>query len=194
MDNLTATAPDEAAVLVRRVQAGDRGAFVALTRLYQKKVFVLAYSFVHDKEDALDLVQETFLKLYQNIGTYRPGHPFEAWLRQIARNLCIDHYRKHTLKRRSLESGRTVEELDLPDGRGGDAGEKDCDLKDILCRCVDKLAERQRTIFILRHYDQLRNEDIAATLGISLGTVKSLHFKAVRNLRALIGPYLGGEA
>jgi RNA polymerase sigma-70 factor (ECF subfamily) len=193
MDSLTATAPDETAVFVRRVQAGDRDAFVALTRLYQKKVFVLTYSFVHDKEDALDLVQETFLKLYQKIGTYRPGHSFEAWLRQIARNLCIDHYRKHTLKRREHESGRTVEELDLPDGRG-EAGERDRDLKDILSRCVDKLAERQRTIFILRHYNQLRNEDIASTLGISLGTVKSLHFKAVRNLRGLVGPYLGWEA
>ncbi len=193
MDSLTAAAPDETAVLVRRVQAGDREAFAALTRFYQKQVFILAYSFVHDKEDALDLVQETFLKLYQKIGTYRPGHPFAAWLRQIARNLCIDHYRKHTLKRRDHESGKTVEELDLPDGRGS-AGERDRDLKDILSRCVDKLAERQRTIFILRHYNQLRNEDIAATLGISVGTVKSLHFKAVRNLRALMGPYLGWEA
>ena len=108
------------AVLVRRVEAGDREAFVALTRLYQKKVFVLAYSFVRDKEDALDLVQETFLRLYQKIGTYRPGRPFEAWLLQIARNLCIDHYRKQTVKRREHESGRTVEEHRPPGrGRGG---------------------------------------------------------------------------
>jgi RNA polymerase sigma-70 factor (ECF subfamily) len=192
MDSLTSTSPDETAALVRRIQAGDRDAFVALTRLYQRKVFILAFSFVRDKEDALDLVQETFLKLYQKSGTYRPGHPFEAWLLQIARNLCIDHYRKHTLKRREHESGRTVEELELPDGRG-DAGERARDLNDILSRCVDKLAERQRTIFIMRHYSQLRNEDIAAALGLSLGTVKSLHFKAVRNLRALMGPYLGWE-
>jgi RNA polymerase sigma-70 factor (ECF subfamily) len=192
MDSLTSPSSNETAVLVRRIQAGDRDAFVALTRLYQKKVFILTYSFVRDKEDALDLVQETFLRLYQKIGTYRPGRPFEAWLLQIARNLCIDHYRKHTLKRREHESGRTVAELDLPDGRDKE-GERNCDLRDILSRCVDKLAERQRTIFILRNYNQLRNEDIAATLGISLGTVKSLHFKAVRNLRALIGPYLGWE-
>ena len=193
MDGLTAAVPDETADLVRRVQSGDREAFVVLTRLYQKKVFVLAYSFVRDKEDALDLVQETFLRLYQKIGTYRPGRPFEAWLRRIARNLCIDHYRRQILRRRDHESGKTVEELDLPDGRSGE-GERDRDIKDILSRCVDRLAERQRAIFILRHYDQLRNEDIAETLGISLGTVKSLHFKAVRNLRALMGPYLGWEA
>ena len=68
------------------------------------------------------------------------------------------------------------------------------DLKDILSRCVNRLAERQRTIFIMRHYSQLKNEEIAQALGISLGTVKSLHFKAVHNLRALVGPYLGWEA
>ena len=58
------------------------------------------------------------------------------------------------------------------------------DLKDILSRCVERLADRQRQIFILRHYNQLKNEEIARTLDISLGTVKSLHFKAIQNLRA----------
>ncbi len=194
MDRLTASAAEAAGVpdLVRRVQAGDREAFVALTRLFQKKVFAVAYGFVRDKEDALDLVQETFLRLYQKVGTYRPGHPFEAWLLQIARNLCIDHYGRRTLKQREHDSGATVEELDLPDTSPG-GGERSRDLKDVLTRCVDRLAERQRTIFIMRHYDQLTNEDIAAALGISLGTVKSLHFKAIRNLRALMAPYLGWE-
>ena len=91
-----------------------------------------------------------------------------------------------------LNSGATVEELDLPDP-SPDGGERSRDLKDILARCVDRLAERQRTIFVMRHYDQLKNEDIAAALGISIGTVKSLHFKAIRNLRALMGPYMGWE-
>ena len=195
MDSLPASAPCEAAGvpdLVRSVQAGDREAFAALTRLFQKRVFAVAYGFVRDKEDALDLVQDTFLRIYQKIGTYRPEHSFEAWLLQIARNLCIDHYRRRTLKRREHDSGATVEELDLPDP-SPDGGERSRDLKDILARCVDRLAERQRTIFIMRHYDQLKNEDIAAALGISIGTVKSLHFKAIRNLRALMGPYMGWE-
>lgn len=194
MDRLT-TPPDELAGLadlVRRVQAGDREAFVALTRLFQKKVFVLAYGFVRDKEEALDLVQETFLRLFQKIGTYRPGRPFEAWLLSIARHLCIDHYRRNAPRRRELDDRATVEELDVPDA-SRDGGEKSRDLTDIIARCVDRLAERQRTIFIMRHYDQLTNEDIAVALGISLGTVKSLHFKAIRNLRALMGPYLGWE-
>ena len=178
--------------LVQKVKDGDREAFMTLTRMYQKKVFVLTYSFFRNKEDALDLVQETFLKLYQKIDSFRRGHNFEAWLVQISRNLCIDYYRKNMSRRRELESEKTVEELNVPDGRA-QGGEQAQDLKDILSRCVDKLAERQRTIFIMRHYNQLKNEEIAQALGISLGTVKSLHFKAVHNLRALMGPYLGWE-
>ena len=165
---------------------------MTLTRMYQRKVFILTYSFFRNKEDALDMVQETFLRLYQKIDSFRSGHNFEAWLLQIARNLCIDHYRRSAAERREIESDKTVEELQVSDRRA-EGGEQARDLKDILSRCVEKLAERQREIFIMRHYNQLKNEEIAQALGISPGTVKSLHFKAVRNLRALMSPYLGWE-
>lgn len=178
--------------LVQKVRSGDREAFMALTRAYQKKVFVLTYSFFRDKEDALDLVQETFLRLFQKIDSFRPGHSFEAWLLQIAKNLCIDHYRREA-GRRGLETDKPVEELNVADPKAG-GGEQSRDLKEILNRCVERLAERQRLIFIMRHYNQLKNEEIAQTLGISIGTVKSLHFKAVQNLRALMSPYLGWES
>ena len=165
---------------------------MTLTRMYQKKVFVLTYSFFRNKEDALDLVQETFLRLYQRIETFQHGRNFEGWMLQIAKNLCIDYYRKHQAKRREFESGRTVEELDVPDARA-EQTHASSDFKEILTRCVDRLAERQRTIFIMRHYNQMKNEEIAQVLNISLGTVKSLHFKAIQNLRALMSPYLGCE-
>lgn len=182
--------PAEAGALIRRVREGDREAFLALTRAYQKKVFALAYSFFRNKEDALDLVQETFLRLYQKIDLFREGRNFEAWLLQVARNLCIDHYRKNYVKRREMEVATPVEELPIADARA--EGEiRASDLKDVLSRCVDQLAERQRTIFILRHYNQLKNEEIAQMLEISIGTVKSLHFKAIKNLRGLLAPYIG---
>jgi RNA polymerase sigma-70 factor, ECF subfamily len=180
----------EAGSLVRRVREGDRDAFLALTRAYQKKVFALAYSFFRNKEDALDLVQETFLRLYQKIDLFQDGHNFEAWLLQVARNLCIDHYRKNYVKRREMEVSTPVEDLPIADTRA-EGGERSADLKAVLSRCVDQLAERQRTIFILRHYNQLKNEEIAQMLEISIGTVKSLHFKAIQNLRGLLAPYLG---
>ncbi len=163
-----------------------------LTRMYQKKVFVLTYSFFRNKEDALDLVQETFLRLYQKIGTFEQGRNFDGWMLKIAKNLCIDHYRKHHLKRREFDSGKTVDDLNIPDARA-DETHAASDFKEILAHCVDNLAERQRTIFIMRHFNQMKNEEIAQVLNISLGTVKSLHFKAIQNLRALMGPYLGCE-
>ncbi len=182
--------PAEAGLLVRRVREGDREAFLALTRAYQKKVFALAYSFFRNKEDALDIVQETFLRLYQKIELFREGRNFEAWLLQVARNLCIDHYRKNYVKRREMEVATPVEDLPIADARAEDLNSAS-DLKDVLSLCVDQLAERQRTIFILRHYNELKNEEIAQMLEISIGTVKSLHFKAIRNLRGLLAPYLG---
>ena len=162
---------------------------MTLTRLYQKKVFVLTYSFFRNKEDALDLLQETFLRLFQKIHTYQQGRNFEGWLLQIAKNLCIDHYRKTASKRRALETDKPVDELNVPDTRGQETC-VNSDFKEILTRCVDKLAERQRMIFIMRHYNQMKNEEIAQVLNISPGTVKSLHFKAIQNLRALVSPYL----
>jgi RNA polymerase sigma-70 factor (ECF subfamily) len=182
--------PAEAGALVRRVREGDREAFLTLTRAYQKKIFAMAYSFFRNKEDALDLVQETFLRLYQKIELFRDGRNFEAWLLQVARNLCIDHYRKNYVKRREMEVATPVEDLPIADARA-EGESRASDLKDVLSRCVDQLAERQRTIFILRHYNQLKNEEIAQMLEISIGTVKSLHFKAIQNLRGLLAPYLG---
>lgn len=183
---------DETERLVERVKTGDREAFMTLIRLYQKKVFVIAYAFFRDKQDALDLVQETFLRLYEKIGTFHPGRNFEAWLLQIAKNLCIDHYRRNSRRRRELQSPTPVDDLNVPDPRAESAA-SGRDLKQLIGQGVEQLAERQRTVFIMRHYEQLTNEEIARTLGLSLGTVKSLHFKAVRKLRAIVGPHLGWE-
>lgn len=192
MEGIKALDHEDARSLVQKVKEGDREAFMTLARTYQKKVFILTYSFFRNKEDALDLVQETFLRLYQKIDSFRPGHNFEAWLLQIAKNLCIDQYRRESGRRRELERDKPVEEMNVPDLKA-EGGEEARDLKEILTRCVAKLAERQRLIFIMRHYNQLKNEEIAQTLGISVGTVKSLHFKAVQNLRAHMSPYLGWE-
>jgi RNA polymerase sigma-70 factor (ECF subfamily) len=176
--------------LVRRALDGDRQAFVEITRLYQKKVFVLTYSFFRNKEDALDLVQETFLRLYEKLESYEEGRNFEAWLLHIAKNLCIDHYRKSRSRRQDMIADARIEELPIADERSG-RSERASEIKEILARCVDRLAERQKTIFLMRHVNEMGNEEIAEVLNISTGTVKSLHFKAIRNLRSLMAPYMG---
>jgi RNA polymerase sigma-70 factor (ECF subfamily) len=175
--------------VIRRIRSGDREAFVALTRLYQQKVFVLAYSFFRNKEDAVDLVQDVFLRVFEKIDSFQEERNFEAWLLQVAKNLCIDRYRK-SRGRREMESDARVDELPLADNRSPDAG-RSSDLKAVLTQSVDRLAERQKMIFLMRHVNQMGNEEIARVLNISTGTVKSLHFKAIRRLRTLMSPHLG---
>jgi len=176
--------------LVEKVKEGDRAPFREIIRLYQKKVFVLAYSYFRNREDAMDIVQETFLRLHEKINMFEKGKNFQSWLLQIAKNLCIDYYRKNYSRRRELESEKSVEELNLASGNPADS-HRSSDLKAIFSTCIQKLAEKQRMIFVMKHYNGLQYNEIAQTLSISVGTVKSLHFKAVQNLKGLVSPYLG---
>jgi RNA polymerase sigma-70 factor (ECF subfamily) len=180
----------EIASLLERIQAGDREAFMTVIRLYQQKVFVMAYSILRDREDALDAVQETFLKLYQKAGLYKPGNSFQGWLLQMAKNVSIDSYRKNRKKRREWETTTPLDDIPVAtEDRAGDSAHSD--LRMAFSRSVETLAERQRMVFVMRHYNELPFNEISATMRISVGTAKSLHFKAVQNLRKRLSPVLG---
>jgi RNA polymerase sigma-70 factor (ECF subfamily) len=180
----------EIASLLERIQAGDREAFMTVIRLYQQKVFVMAYSILRDREDALDAVQETFLKLYQKAGLYKPGNSFQGWLLQMAKNVSIDSYRKNRKKRREWETTTPLDDIPVAiEDRAGDSAHSD--LRIAFSRSVETLAERQRMVFVMRHYNELPFNEISATMRISVGTAKSLHFKAVQNLRKRLSPVLG---
>lgn len=182
--------PAEIASLLERIQKGDREAFMTIIRLYQQKVFVMAYSILRNREDALDAVQETFLRLYQKAGLYKPGNSFQGWLLQMAKNISIDSYRKHQKKRQEWETSKPLEEIPVgvEDGASDSAAS---DLRSAFSRSVEKLAERQKMVFVMRHYNELQFNEISETMRISVGTAKSLHFKAVRNLRKWLAPELG---
>jgi RNA polymerase sigma-70 factor (ECF subfamily) len=178
--------------LVDKIKEGDREAFMTLTSLYQKKVFLLAFSFFRNKEDALDIVQETFLRFYEKVKMFQRGKNFQNWLLQIAKNLCVDYYRKNYGKSKEWDRNRPIDEMNLPVQNSYDPLSLS-DLREIISTCLEKLAEKQRMIFVMRHYNQLKYREIAQILDISLGTAKSLHFKAVQNLRGLMAPYLGRQ-
>lgn len=176
--------------LVDRVKEGEREAFMILTRLYQKKIFSVAYSFFRNKEDALDIVQETFLRSYQKIHLFNKGKSYQNWLIQIAKNLCIDHYRKHYRRENEFNRDVGVEEMNLSDESDTDP-HRDSDLKAVLDIGLKRLTEKQRMIFVMKHYNGLKYREIAEILNVALGTVKSLHFKAVQNLKTHMTPYMG---
>jgi len=190
MEATRAHQDENLSALLRGVRDGDRQAFVNIVSLYQKKVYLLAYSYFKNREDAMEILQETFLRFYQKIDLFQEGRNFQSWLLQIAKNLCIDYDRKNYKRRREMESTKTVEELNVAaDNEGRE--ERSSDLKDIFKRCLGDLAEKQRMIFTMRHYNDLKYQEIARILGLSIGTVKSLHFKAVRNLKNWLSPQLG---
>ena len=119
----------EIASLLEKIQEGDREAFMTIIRLYQQKVFVMAYSILRDREDALDAVQETFLRLYQKAGLYRPGNSFQGWLLQMAKNISIDSYRKHQRKRREWETTKPLDEIPVAAGPARDGDSTSSDLR-----------------------------------------------------------------
>jgi len=182
--------PADVASLLERIQGGDREAFMTIIRLYQQKVFVMAYSILRNREDALDAVQETFLRLYQKAGLYKPGSSFQGWLLQMAKNISIDSYRKHQKKRHEWETSKPLEEIPIA-AEDSASDSNASDLRRAFSRGVDKLAERQKMVFVMRHYNELQFNEISETMRISVGTAKSLHFKAVRNLRKWLAPELG---
>lgn len=192
MEFTRAAEPHNVPLLVERIKEGDREAFMEITRLYQKKVYLLAYSYLRNNEDALDIVQETFLRLYRKVSMFRAEKNFQTWLLQIAKNLCIDYYRKNYGRSLDYRSNKDVEKVNVPAQDDGNS-HSFSDTKRIFAVCLDRLSEKQRLIFVMKHYNNLEYKEISQILRISVGTVKSLHFKAVQNLRALMTPYLLGE-
>ncbi len=180
-------------LLLEKLISGDRDAFTTITRLYQRKVFVLAYSFFRNKEDALDIVQETFLRVYQKIDMFKKGRNFQNWLLQITKNLCIDFYRKHQSKKQYLNEGTDISELNVRDPKASETHEAS-DINRVLSICINRLSEKQRMVFVLKQYNQLEYGEIAQILNVATGTVKSLHFKATQKLRTLVSPYMGSES
>ena len=176
--------------LIERVREGDRDAFKTLACLYQRRVFLLAYSFFKNKEDASDIVQETFLRCFQKIRLFDRQQNFQNWILQIAKNLCIDWYRRQHSKENRMTADKSVEELNLSSDTYS-RFDRTADIKTILTGGIDALSEKQRLVFVMKHSNNLKYTEISEILNIAVGTVKSLHFKAVQNLRRTLGPHMG---
>ena len=176
--------------LLHKIKQGDKEAFQMITHCFQKKVFQLAYSYLRNKEDAMDIVQETFFRLHQKIDLFREEKNFQNWLLQITRNICVDYYRKSYGKRGGRYLHKNIEDVNL-------SNESDheriysTDINRIFSGCIEKLSEKQRMVFVMKHFNNLDYKEIAQILDVALGTMKSLHFKAVQNMKALMSPMLG---
>ena len=175
--------------LMAGVRSGRPGAFESLVERYQRRLYRLAFGYLRNHEDALDAVQETLVKIHLARQSYRPsGHPF-TWAARILANQCIDQIRRRRVRpEQSLEEipedrpGRDIGRLVSPDEAPLERQQRR-ELGRRLREAIFTLPPRQREIFMLRHFGDMRLEEIAVARGCALGTVKSTLHRAAAAIR-----------
>ncbi len=161
---------------IEQAKNGDRDAFETLVKQYEKRVYHFVLKFLRDPEDAMDISQETFLKVYRSLNLFRGQSAFSTWVFSIAHNLCIDFVRKQ--KRRGLHLPRVNEDdpemqaLRDPKHDPEAVFEKHETVREI-DRALGAIKPDLREIFLLREVAGLQYQEIADLLEIELGTVKS---------------------
>ena len=175
--------------LVRRTRAGDRDAFRELVERYQRKIAALALGMLRSREDALDIVQETFTKAYESLDRFKGDSGFYTWVYRIAYNLCVDHQRR-TSKQPSvpLEGEGAGESLPiLADGPRPDEPfdrVRDAEVARRLHDAIRELTPDHRAVILLRELEGLSYEEISQVLECPKGTVMSRLHYARRQLQA----------
>jgi RNA polymerase sigma-70 factor, ECF subfamily len=185
-----ANLPDADVVVL--AQQGREAAFRELVRRYERPVFSLIYRMVRDRETAEDLAQETFIKVLNHIDRYRPEFKLSSWLFKIANNVAIDHLRKRQVDTISMDgsphatSASEVEatSFDVSVHQESPLDELESrELGTAIERAIAKLRPEYRSCIMLRHVEGRSYEEIAATLDLPLGTVKTYIHRARHQLR-----------
>lgn len=194
-----AGAPDDLA-LVERAKTGDRAALRQLIERYERRVYQLALGILKDGEEALDVVQETFIKVHQHLPGFKGDAQFFTWVYRIAYNLSIDAVRKRGKGERvEVEENTLTDEGTQfePYATGSQSPQKAAlrgELSAELQRALSTLSENHRAILLLREVDGLSYEELSQTLKIPKGTVMSRLFHARHKMQAAMAGYLGEDA
>jgi len=184
--------------LIRSAQRGDQDAFEQLVRLHDQNVLRLAFNLLRSAEDARDIYQEAFLRVYKNLGSFRFDCSFHTWLYRIVTNLCLDALRKRKVRREEttvVETGEgTLDRMDMVEDSGafGDP-QRQLMSRQLNERIQDSLAAltpRERTVFEMRHYQGLRLKNIGEILGTSEEAAKNCLFRATQKMRAALGDFI----
>ena len=160
--------------IIQRCLNGDQAAWNEIVRMYWRRVFNIAYKFVGRHDQAEDLTQDVFLKLYKSLDTFDRRANFQTWLISVSRNLCIDHYRSVRKEREVLN--RDVDPSDLTPAapeRNAQAVLEQRDRVQLLRQALGKLQPTLRTAVLLREIQELSYHEIAERLALPEGTVKS---------------------
>jgi RNA polymerase sigma-70 factor (ECF subfamily) len=170
---------DEEAILVKRVAAGDRGAFRSLVERHQRPLTAYARRMLSDTAAADDIVQETFLRLWTRAATYdRASARLSTWLHNIAHNLCVDSFRRDS----RISYVGNDDEREATSAGPSDTREA-AEQSDRVREALNRLPERQRSALLLCYYQGLSNRDVASILELSVDALESLLARARRKLK-----------
>src|ERR1700683_1134462 len=187
----------EKAAVIRAVQRGDQDAFEQLVRAYDQSVLRLAMNLLRSQEDARDVFQEAFLRVYRSIDAFRFDCSFHTWLYRIVTNICLDYLRKRKVRK---EDPAVVDTPEGPLDRMNDFEEEAAhadperslwnrQLGRRIERALVSLTPRERMVFELRHYQGLRLRNIGEILGTSEEAAKNCLFRATQKMRAVLGDF-----
>jgi RNA polymerase sigma-70 factor (ECF subfamily) len=180
--------PDERS-LITQTLAGDDDAFAMLVQLHQATVYNIAYRMVGQRDTAQGLAQETFLRAFKALDTFDLNRPFGPWLYRIATNLSINWTKRKRPPMVSIETPAMFDEaepetLDIPESSAEPAARfAQTEMQAELRRAIVLLPVEYRSVIELRHFQELNYDEIAGTLKIPVGTVKTRLFRARRMLR-----------
>jgi RNA polymerase sigma-70 factor, ECF subfamily len=171
---MSAEAPDPIESLIQRCLKGDQAAWDLIVRQYWRKVFNVAYKFVGKHDEAEDLAQDIFLKIFKSLDTFDRRANFQTWLISVSRNLCIDHYRSVRKERETIDRDVDANEL-APAARepGPIAALEQADRVALLRKALAALPATLRTAVLMRDIHELSYQEIADKLRLPEGTVKS---------------------
>ena len=183
--------------LIRAVQRGDQDAFEQLVRAYDQSVLRLAVNLLRSQEDARDVFQEAFLRVFRSIDSFRFDCSFHTWLYRIVTNICLDYLRKRKVRK---EEPAVVDTPEGPLDRMNDFEEEAAhadpernmwnrQLSQRIEGALGGLTPRERMVFELRHYQGLRLRNIGEILGTSEEAAKNCLFRATQKMRAMLGDF-----
>jgi len=190
--------PTDEAGLIRAAQRGDEDAFERLVRSYDQSVLRIASNLLRSPDEARDVYQEAFLKVYRNLHQFRFDCSFHTWLYRIVTNICLDRLRRRRVRR---EESALVETADGVVDRAVQAVEKapasdperqmlNRELGSRIAAALNELTPRERTVFELRHYEGLRLRAIGEVIGTTEEAAKNCLFRATQKMRASLEAFV----
>jgi RNA polymerase sigma-70 factor (ECF subfamily) len=185
----------EETVLVNQARGGDAQAFSVLVRRYENKIFRLALHITQNREDAEDVLQETFLKAYEHLDQFQGNAKFYTWIVRIAVNQALMKLRKRKSDKavsldETIDTGEDTVAREIADWEENPEQRYSREeLGSILGSAVDSLAPTYKTVFVLRDLDELSTEETAEALGLSVAAVKSRLLRARLQLRDKLTRY-----